>query len=197
MELWQLLLIVGTLFATLISFVWVALRLGRVGKSAPLSPRDNASANVNAAVNQAFTEEFREELRNRAQKQFEQIIHENAMFLQQDVRMSAAQLDEFMKKEVIATLQQELAKHHATLDQTKQMVTDSISKSEAQLKQELAQEKERRLKNLDQHMGDIVKDYVVAAVSSSMDVDRQLAFVLDNLNTNKAAILEDIRRDVA
>ncbi len=196
MELWQLLLIVGTLFATLISFVWVALRLSHVNKSVPLTPRDNASANVNAAVNQAFTEEFREELRTRAKKQFEQIIHENAMFLQQDVRMSAAKLDEFMKQEVITSLQQELTKHHATLDQTKRMVTDSIAKSEAQLKQEFKQEKERRLKNLDEHMGDIVKDYVVAAVSDSMDVDRQLAFVLDKLNGNKAAIIEDIRRDV-
>jgi len=194
-DLWQLLLIIGTLFATLIAFIWVAIRLGGVSKAPKLNPKDTASASVNLAVNQAFTEEFREELRARAQQQFEKIIHENAMFLQQDVRMSAAQLNEFMKSEVLSTLQQEMAKHQETLSQTKKLVTDNIAKTEAQLKSELVQEKERRIKNLDEHMGDIVKNYVMAAVSDSIDVDRQLAFVLDNLNTNKAAIIEDIRRD--
>lgn len=194
MDLWQLLLIVGTLVAVLISFIWVAIRLGSATKGPGMNPKDTAQASVNAAVNQAFTEEFREELRQRASKQFEAIIHENAMFLQQDVRMSAAQLNDFMKKEVVATLQQEMGKHHETLNQTKQLVTENIAKTETQLKAELTQEKERRLKYLDEHMGDIVKNYVVAAVGDTIDVDRQLAFVLDNLNANKASILEDIRQ---
>ncbi len=195
MDLWQLLLIVGTLVATLIAFIWVAVRLAMISKKPGMNPKDKAAASVDVAVNQAFTDEFREELRARAKQQFEKIIHENAMFLQQDVRMSAAQLNDFMKTEVISTLQQELAKHHSTLDDTKKMVTDSIAKNEAQMNKEIEQEKERRIKNLDEHMGDIVKNYVMAAVSDSIDVDRQLAFVLDNLTANKAAIIEDIRRD--
>jgi Skp family chaperone for outer membrane proteins len=193
-ELWQLLLIVGTLLATLASFVWVAIRLSTVSQS-PAKPRNVAGEAIQDSVNQAFTEDFREELRQRARQQFEKIIHENAMFLQQDVRVSAAQLDDFMKKEVIATLQQELGKHHQAIEQTKQMVTDALTKNQSELQRELEAEKERRIKHLDEHMAEIVKTYVMAAVGETIDVDKQLALVVDNLNAHKAEIIEDIRRD--
>lgn len=194
MELWQLLLIVGTLLATLASFVWVAIRLS-VAAKVPAKPRNVAGEAIQSTVTEAFTEDFREELRQRARQQFEKIIHENAMFLQQDVRVSASQLDDFMKKEVIATLQQELAKHHQAIEQTKQMVTDTLTKNQSELQRQLAEEKERRIKHLDEHMAEIVKTYVMAAVGETIDVDKQLALVVDNLNAHKAEIIEDIRRD--
>lgn len=144
MEIWQLLLIIGTLLATLISFIWVALKLGSVNKGGD-QPRNTAGEAVNEAVNQAFNDDFREELRQRARQQFEKLMHENAMFLQQDVRVSAAQLDDFMKKEIFSTLQQELAKHHETVTQTRQMLSESVAKSQTDLQTQLNQEKERRI----------------------------------------------------
>lgn len=194
MELWQLLLIVGTLLATLASFVWVAIRLSATSQSTG-QPRNAAAEAVQESVQQAFTDDFREELRERARKQFEKIIHENAMFLQQDVRVSAAQLDDFMKKEVISTLQQELGKHHQAIEQTKQMVTNTLTKNQSELQRELEAEKDRRIKHLDEHMAEIVKAYVMAAVGETIGVDEQLALVIDNLNAHKAEIIEDIRRD--
>lgn len=193
MEIWQLLLIIGTLLATLISFIWVAIKLGGVNKGGD-QPRNAASEAVNEAVSQAFNDDFREELRQRARQQFEKLMHENAMFLQQDVRVSAAQLDDFMKKEIFSTLQQELAKHHETVTQTRQMLSESVAKSQADLQTQLNAEKERRIEQLDEQLADIVKKYVAAAVGDILTTEQQVALVVDNLNAHKAEIIEDIRR---
>jgi len=191
-ELWQLLIIIGTLSATFIAFIWVAIRLSNVS-SGPKTPKDVATASVNTAVNQAFTDEFKEELQERARKQFDAIMQENAKFLQQDVRVSAAKIDEFMKQEIVATLQKELAKQTQSINQTHQMVTNSLTQNKQQFDQNLASEKERRIKHLDENMAEIVKKYIVAAIGEMIDADKQLALVIDNLNAHKAEIYEDIR----
>ncbi len=193
MELWQLLLIIGTLLATLIAFVWVAIKVSSVGKGGDSHPRNSAGEAVNEAVSQAFTDDFREELRQRARQQFEKLIHENAMYLQQDVRMSAAQLDDFMKKQIFATLQQELAKHHESITQTRQMLSDSVAKSQVDLQAQLKTEKDRRIEQLDTQIAEVVKKYVMSAVGDVITTDQQIALVVDNLNAHKNEIIEDIR----
>ncbi len=192
MELWQLLLITGTLLATLIAFVWLAIKIASISKPSS-QPRNIAGEAVNESVAQAFSDDFREELRQRARQQFEKLIQENAMFLQQDVRVSATQLDDFMKKEVVNTLKQELNKHHQTITQTQQMLSDSVAKSQAELRVQLNQEKERRIKLLDEKLSEIVKKYVMASVGDVITTDQQIALITDNLNAHKANIIEDIR----
>lgn len=192
MEFWQLLLVIGTLASTLSAFAWVAIRLKKIGSGGEVGSSNNLVA---SATQEAFTDEFRAELRSRAREQFQKIMQENAMFLQQDIRVSAAQLEEFMKQEVIATLQKEMARHQQTIDQTKQMVTNTIAKNEQQHQQELQTEKERRLQKFDEHMTDVVRTYVVAAVGDVIDVERQLSLVIDSLNAHKSEIFEDIRRE--
>lgn len=194
MELWQLLLIVGTLIMTMSAFGLVVHKLSVVGRSGGLKPRTNADEAVNFAVNQAFTEDFREELRQRARQQFEQLIHENAMFLQQDVRVSATQLEDFMKNEVVSTLQQELSKHHEAIAQTRQMLSDSVTKSQTDLQNQINAEKERRIQQLDGQIAEIVKKYVTTAIGDILTTDQQVALVIDGLNAKKADIIEDIRR---
>ncbi len=194
MELWQLLLITGALTATFIAFIWVAIRLGSVPDNRP-SPKDVATASVNNAVNQAFTEEFRDELQQRARRQFDAVMQQNAQFLQQNVRVSAAKLEEFMKQEVLSTLQRELVKHQQVIDQTKQMVTNNIARNEQQHQQELQAEKDRRLKRFEDHMTEVIRSYVVAAVGDTIDQDRQVSLVIDRLNAHKAEIYEEIRRE--
>lgn len=196
MEIWQLLLIIGTLFTTLISFIWVALKLNIIhGNTAGGGSSERPNDKINQVVNQAFTDDFREELRSRARQQFEQLIHENAMFLQQDVRVSAAQLDDFMKKEVIATLQQELAKHHESIAQTKDMVTNSLSQTKQQFERDIKDEKERKIQDFDENMQEIVKKYVQNAVGDVINSEKELALIVDGLQAKKAEIFEDIRRN--
>lgn len=176
----------------MVAFVWLAIKISSINKP-EAQPRNIAGEAVHDAIDKAFTDDFREELRQRARQQFEKLIHENAMFLQQDVRMSAAQLEDFMKKEIIATLQQELAKHHQTVVQTRQMLSDSVAKSQTDLRNQLENEKKLRIEQLDENLAEIVKKYVAAAVGDIITTDQQIALITDSLNARKAEIIEDIR----
>jgi hypothetical protein len=42
-------------------------------------------------------------------------------------------------------------------------------------------------------MTDIINHYVLDAVGDQIDLSDQLEYILNNLNENKAAIIEDIR----
>lgn len=176
----------------MVAFVWLAIKISSINKP-EAQPRNIAGEAVHDSIDKAFTDDFREELRQRARQQFEKLIHENAMFLQQDVRISAAQLEDFMKKEIIATLQQELAKHHQTVVQTRQMLSDSVAKSQTDLRNQLENEKKLRIEQLDENLAEIVKKYVAAAVGDIITTDQQIALITDSLNARKAEIIEDIR----
>jgi F0F1-type ATP synthase membrane subunit b/b' len=142
-------------------------------------------------------------LRNRGRLHFEKIIGENAMFLQQDLRLTTTQLNEYMKTEITQKLQEEFAKYEESITDAKQMAVDSITKTQEtieqqreamgqQLAQEVAAEKARMLKRFEDNMADIVNHYVLAAIGNQIDLNDQLEYVLAELNENKKDIMEDI-----
>src|SRR5215469_7671190 len=108
MTIWWLGCILGVLGASGIAFIWLAVRLSRVstGGSHKNAPQDMVQA-AEDDVEHIFNAEFREELRNRGRLHFEKIIGENAMFLQQDLRLTTSQLNEYMKAEITRKLQEE------------------------------------------------------------------------------------------
>ena len=80
-------LVVGSVLSATIAFIWVALRVGG-GKS--MDPEKGYGEAAERDVEHIFNDEFREELRNRGRLHFEKIIGENAMFLQQDLRLTTS-----------------------------------------------------------------------------------------------------------
>jgi hypothetical protein len=106
MSLWWLGCILGALGASAIAFIWLAVRIGNSGGGAAKQQQvqDFAKA-AEDDVERIFNQEFREELRNRGRLHFEKIIGENAMFLQQDLRLTTSQLNENMKSEITRKLQ--------------------------------------------------------------------------------------------
>lgn len=200
MEVWELGLILGSLLAATLAFVWLAVRMGGgVSKSA----KDPYTELAEQDVEHIFNDEFREELRNRGRLHFEKIIGENAMFLQQDLRLTTSQLNEFMKTEITRKLQEEFAKYEESITDAKQLAIDSINKTQEaieqqrtimsqQLSQELANEKARLVKRFEENMADIVNHYVLAAIGDQIDLNDQLEYILTDLETNKAAIIRDI-----
>src|SRR5665213_2374960 len=93
----------GLIVAAGLAFVWMAVRLG------PKKPdkKHDYKKEADEDVEHIFNDEFREELRNRGRLHFEKIIGENAMFLQQDLRLTTSQLNDYMRAEITKTLQQE------------------------------------------------------------------------------------------
>ena len=202
MEIWQLALIIGSIAASTLAFIWVAVRTSGGGKKAK-SPQDAYSEQAERDVEHIFNDEFREELRNRGRLHFEKIIGENAMFLQQDLRLTTSQLNEFMKTEITKKLKEEFAKYEQSIMDAKQLALDSISKTQEaielqrqamskQLATELAAEKARLSKRFEENMADIVNHYVLAAIGDQIDLNDQLEYILDDLETNKEAIIRDI-----
>jgi hypothetical protein len=198
-ELWQLGLILGSIAASTAAFIWLAMSGGggKKGKNDPYSEMAERD------VEHIFNETFREELRNRGRLHFEKIIGENAMFLQQDLRLTTSQLNEFMKNEITKKLQEEFAKYEESITDAKQLAIDSINKTQEaieeqrksmseQLAKELADEKVRLTKRFEENMADIVNHYVLASVGDQIDLNDQLEYILASLEENKEAIIKDI-----
>lgn len=200
MELWVVILIVASLAACAAAFVYLALQLK------PKSAKKTNDAYTELAekdVEHIFNDEFREELRNRGRLHFEKIIGENAMFLQQDLRLTTSQLNEYMKTEITTKLQEEFSKYEESISDIKDMASGSIVKTQEaieqqrqamgqQLAQEVATEKARLIKRFEDNMADIVNHYVLAAIGNQIDLNDQLEYILAELNENKKSITEDI-----
>lgn len=218
MELWQLVLIIATVLAATAAFIWNAVHLSRHhhaphpqgGAPAHSDHKKTSGADaqvikdVNEDVEHIFNDEFREELRNRGRIHFEKIIGENAMFLQQDLRLTTSQLNEYMKQEITRTLQEEFAKYEESITDAKQLAIESIEKTRAaieqqrqilgaQLEKEVQSEKERQLVRFEKNMAEIVNHYVVSAIGDQIDLEDQLEYIVGDLEANKKAILEDIK----
>src|SRR5437868_1308417 len=132
-----LILVVGSLLAAAAAFVWLAVRLGGGGSPGKAKNAQNQLLdNAEKDVEHIFNDEFREELRNRGRLHFEKIIGENAMFLQQDLRQTTTQLNDYMRAEITRTLQQEFKKYEQSISDAKQLALDSIDKTITTIEQQ-------------------------------------------------------------
>lgn len=202
MTIWWLILILAALGAVGIAFIWLAVRVGHGGKKSNKADQSIEEA-AEDDVEHIFNEEFREELRNRGRLHFEKIIGENAMFLQQDLRLTTSQLNEYMKTEITRKLKEEFSKYEQSIMDAKQLAIESIQKTNAaideqrqllsqQVQQEIITEKQQLLEHFEANMAEIVNHYVLAAIGNQIDLNDQLEYILGDLEANKKAIIEDI-----
>lgn len=204
MTIWWLTLIVGSLLSATLAFVWLAVRVGRTGTARGRAGNGSIEQAAEDDVEHIFNDTFREELRNRGRLHFEKIISENAMFLQQDLRLTTSQLNEYMKGEITRSLQEEFQKYEQSITDAKQIAIDALQKTNevideqraqlsSQLDAEMETEKQRLLLQFERNMADIVNHYVVAAIGNQIDLSDQLEYIMNDLIMNKEAILEDIK----
>lgn len=205
MTIWWLILILATLGSVGIAFVWLIVKIGHAPVADPHKQGlDSLEDAVNEDVEHVFNEDFREELRNRGRLHFEKIIGENAMFLQQDLRLTTSQLNEYMKSEITNKLKDEFDKYEQSIMDAKQLAIESIQKTNDaideqrqilsnQLQEEIKAEKEHQIGRFEENMADIINHYVLAAIGNQIDLTDQLEYILKDLETNKQAIVEDIK----
>jgi vacuolar-type H+-ATPase subunit H len=203
MTIWWLVMILAAIGSAGIAFIWLAVHVAG-GKGKAKSPVESLEDAAKEDVEHVFNEEFREELRNRGRLHFEKIIGENAMFLQQDLRLTTSQLNEYMKTEITRKLKEEFDKYEQSIMDAKQLAIESIQKTNAaideqrqvmgaQVQQEILAEKKQIMQRFEQNMTDIVNHYVLAAIGNQIDLNDQLEYILADLEANKTAILEDIK----
>lgn len=200
MTVWQLIVTLGSMLVTAGAFLWVALK---INKSSQTQNTDLEGA-AREDVDHIFNDEFREELRNRGRLHFEKIIGENAMFLQQDLRLTTSQLNEYMKAEIKRELEEEFKKYEDSISSAKQLAVESIQKTqevieqqravlEKQMNEQAFEEKQRIIAKFEKDMADIVNHYLLAAIGNEIDLTLQLDYIFQYLEQNKQAIIEDIR----
>lgn len=199
-----LVLTIGSILSATVAFIWVARKTaGSPRASESLPSRVDQAAN--ADVEHIFNDEFREELRNRGRLHFEKIIGENAMFLQQDLRETTAQLNEYMRSEITRTLQEEFKKYEQSITDAKQIAIDSIDKTittieqqreflQRQMEAQYQAQKEEIIGRLERDMSRIISHYITRAIGSQIDLSDQLDFIFSEIERNKPAIIEDIKR---
>ena len=131
MTIWWLILILSAIGAAGIAFIWIIVSIKRVDGGKPHSTNaiDSLEDAADEDVEHVFNQEFREELRNRGRLHFEKIIGENAMFLQQDLRLTTSQLNDYMKTEITRKLQEEFSKYEQSIMDAKQLAIESIQKT--------------------------------------------------------------------
>ncbi len=201
MTIGDLVVVVASLLAAAAAFIWVAVRLGRdSGNKGKDSSYVDAAGQVAERI---FDDKFREELRNRGRMHFEKIIGENAMFLQQDLRLTTSQLNDYMKQEITRKLKEEFDKYEQSIMDAKQLAIDSIQKTNQaideeraalieQIHKELAADRTHRVKHFEENMADVINHYLMAAIGDQIDLSDQLEYILASFEENKAAIIEDI-----
>lgn len=201
--IWEL---VGALAGVSILAAVIVYWRGRRGPVKPMAAiKTNVQATSNQEVEHIFDDAFREELRNRGRLHFEKVLGENAMFLQQDLRQTTTQLNEYMRAEITRTLQQEFKKYEQSISDAKQLALGSIEKTittieqqrqflETQMQTQMEVQKAQILDQFEKNMASIINHYVLRAIGEQVDLSDQLEYILAQLESNKAAIKEDISR---
>ena len=183
-------------------FIWLAVQFANLRR--PERSAANTLQGAEEDVEHIFNEEFREELRNRGRLHFEKILGENAMFLQQDLRLTTSQLNDYMKGEISRELKEAFLNYQGAITDAKQLAIESIEKTKVaideerkslvgQLEKEVGEEKERRIKQFEERMSQIINHYVLEAIGNQIDLGDQLEYILAEMDSHKQAILEDIR----
>ncbi len=200
-----LILIIGSIASAAAAFLWVAFKLENGStKKIVKSGTDQITQAAAEDVEHIFNDDFREELRNRGRLHFEKIIGENAMFLQQDLRQTTTQLNDYMRAEITKTLQEEFKKYEQSITDAKQIALEAIEKTattidqqrqflEQQIQAQSSAQKVKIIARFETEMASIVNHYIVKAVGNQIDLSDQLDFILGELENNKQAIIEDVK----
>lgn len=198
----------ASLLAAATAFIWLAITIratsGRSEKNSDLHIDTDLLEKVNIDVEHIFNDEFREELRNRGRLHFEKIINDNAMFLKQDLQLTASQLNEYMQDSLKKVLKEEFAKYEESIESAKQIAIESIAKTqeaveqqrallEEQLKSEVEQERSRAIDRFEENMSQIINHYLLEAIGNELDLSTQIDYIFRHMEDNKEAIVEDIK----
>ena len=203
MEIWFI-TILGVILVALVGLiVWLVPGLSKSPKPAPHAVAKDYDELTAKDVDHIFDDTFRQELRNRGLLHFEKIINENAMFLQQDLRITASQVNDYMKQEIKRTLTEEFAKYETSISDAKQLAVDSINKTQRaieeqrtiltdQMNKQAEAGKAQIIARFEDNMADIINHYVMVAIGDQIDLNDQLEYIIADLEANKTAIMEDV-----
>ena len=204
MTIWWLMVILGFLGACAVGFIWIVVFLKRLqGGHGGITPGESYSKLAEEETSHLFNKEFREELRNRGRLRFENIIEENAMFLKQDLELTTAQLNEYMKQQISTKLDSEFDAYAKSMQDLQELARQSLEQAAGQveeqraqftktLEQDIATRKAAMLKAYAENMSVVVEHYVSRALTDEFDLKAQLPYIIKQMEANKEDIVKDM-----
>jgi hypothetical protein len=197
-DLALLLTAVGSIISILFAFIWIAIRLG---------PKGRGQGNHGGNNDSLFDDELREHIRQKGIARFERTLDQNATFLQQDLHKVSDEVTEFIKDRASEILKDEFADQKQTIVAAQQHMSETFSQLDKSIQQyqkefiekfdkELTAEKQRRIERFQESMAQIISGHILASLGSQMEVSEQVGFIVDNLDKNKQAIVEDLKREL-
>jgi hypothetical protein len=205
MTIWTFYLITAFIVLAGSAFIYLVFLLKKGGiKGGRSNPLDDPKLAVDKDILHIFSDDFREELKNRGRLLFEKIINENAEFLQQDLRLTSSQLNDFMKKELTTKVHDELDKYEQSINDARDLAVDSIKKTSLaleeqrktlgdQIQKQVEIERAQIIANFEEKLTDIVSHYIIAAIGNQISLDDQLEYILSDFEANKQAMIEDMK----
>lgn len=206
MTIWWEAFIIGCVAAGVLGFIWIAVQLGRIGsgKGGGKKGSDSYQDAAIEEVSHLFNDQFREELRNHGRLYFEKIINENAMFLKQDLDMTTAQLNEYLKKEITRKLTEEFNAYDKAMREAQELALGSLQKSvtdvEAQraamteaLEKDLRQREASMLQLYEENMAKVIEHYIMQTLGELIDLKSQMPYIISQMEKNKQKIMDDMR----
>lgn len=150
-----------------------------------------------------FTKEFHEELRNKARLDFQKVISENAMFLQQDLRLTTSEINDYLKKEISGKLAEEFAAYQQSIKDVQQAAVDSINHTVTaaqeqqgllmkKMQEDTEAQKAKIMADFEKNMAEIVNQYILSAVGNEIDLKEQLPFILREMEAQKEMMKKDM-----
>ena len=207
MTIWWLMVILGFLAAAALGFIWLLVFLKRLQSGthgSSLNPNESYGKLAEEETSHLFNKEFREELRNRGRLRFENIIEENAMFLKQDLELTTAQLNEYMKEQISTKLDSEFTAYAKSMQDLQELARQSLQQAAGEvekqraeftrtLEQDIADRKAAMLKAYAENMSQVVEHYVSRALSDEFDLKSQLPYIVKQMEANKEDIIKDMQ----
>lgn len=211
MTIWWMGLIVVMILAGGLGFIWIALKLNHLSnistggaKSHGLDPNQSLEKLAEEETSHLFNKEFREELRNRGRLRFESIINENAMFLQQDLRLTTSQLNEYMKKQISAKLDSEFDEYAKAMQDLQELAKKSLAQATSDvekqrvelaqsLEKEIAERKQSIMRAYEANMAEVIEHYLTKSLGETLDFKAQLPYIIEQMEKNKQNIAEDMK----
>lgn len=194
-------LIAAAITAATLAFIWLAFNIRKVRLAA--GAYNSRIEAVKKETEQVFTDEFREELRNRGRLYFEKIINENAMFLQQDLGLTASQLNDYMQTSLKKVLNEEFEKYKLSISDAKEAALSAITKTQdameeqrevmqSELDKQVKDEKDRLVKKVEENLTRVINSYLLDVLADEVDLGAQGDYIFSNLEARKADIIADI-----
>lgn len=125
------------------------------------------------------------------------------MFLQQDLRLTTSEINEYLKKEMSGKLKEEFAAYQQSIKDVQQEAVDSINRtvSAAQEQQALLAnkiqedteaQKAQIIAHFEANLAEIVSHYILKTVGNEIDLKDQIPYIVREMEAQKEAMRKDM-----